>query len=295
MKTKKQKVLSLLIAILAIIFSSILRAIAIHAFIIPNKFAPGGITGIAAIIEIISGGKINSGYSLFLLNVPLLFLAFRYLNWKFAIKTLSAIILVSILLVLLGKLEVWTGINFKYTPNERILAALAGGVLGGAALATMLKIGGSSGGTDIVAALVNKKYAATSISRFIFMFDAVIVLASALILKSLDPIMLSIVEMFVGSRVSESIIQGFKTAIKFEIIIDEPDKLANVIMTKLNRGVTCIKAKGMHTNTEHNVLICLVRKRQLSAMHDLLKEYAPNSFTYISQANEVIGKGFPSS
>jgi uncharacterized membrane-anchored protein YitT (DUF2179 family) len=286
MKTKKQKVLSLLIAILAIIFSSILRAIAIHAFIIPNKFAPGGITGIAAIIEIISGGKINSGYSLFLLNVPLLFLA---------IKTLSAIILVSILLVLLGKLEVWTGINFKYTPNERILAALAGGVLGGAALATMLKIGGSSGGTDIVAALVNKKYAATSISRFIFMFDAVIVLASALILKSLDPIMLSIVEMFVGSRVSESIIQGFKTAIKFEIIIDEPDKLANVIMTKLNRGVTCIKAKGMHTNTEHNVLICLVRKRQLSAMHDLLKEYAPNSFTYISQANEVIGKGFPSS
>lgn len=295
MKTKKHKILSILLTGLAILVSAIMRAIGVHAFIIPNKFAPGGVTGIASIIEILSDGKINSGYSLLILNIPLLILAFKYLNWKFSVKSLSSIILVSAILVLFERLEAWTGFKMRYTPNERILAALAGGVVGGAGLAIMLKIGGSSGGTDIIAALVNKKYAATSISRFIFMFDAIIVLASAVLFSSLDPIMLSIVEMFVGSRVSESIIQGFKTAIKFEIITDEPDKLAQIIMQKINRGVTCIKATGMHTHLEHNVLICLVRKRQLSAMHDLLKEYAPGSFTYISQANEVIGKGFPSS
>lgn len=295
MKTKKHTVLSILLTSLAILISSIMRAVGVHAFLVPNRFAPGGVTGIATIIEILSDGRINSGYILLLLNLPLLVLAFKYLNWKFTLKTLASTLLVSGILILLERIQVWTGLKFTYTPKERILAALAGGVLGGAALAIMLKIGGSSGGTDIIATFVNKKYAATSVSRFIFMFDAVIVLASALLLKSLDPIMLSMVEMFVGSRVSETIIQGFKTAIKFEIITDEPEKLAEIIMKKINRGVTCIKAMGMHTNHEHNVLICLVRKRQLSAMHDLLKEYAPGSFSYISQANEVIGKGFPSS
>ena len=295
MKTKKHTVLSIVLTCLAILISSILRAIGVHSFLVPNKFASGGVTGIATIIEILSNGKINSGYSLLLLNLPLLIIAFKYLNWKFTLKTLASTLLVSGILILLKKIEAWTGLTITYTPKERILAALAGGVLGGSAIAIMLKIGGSSGGTDIIATLVNKKYAATSISRFIFMFDAIIVLASAVLFSSLDPIMLSMVEMFVGSRVSEAIIQGFKTAIKFEIITDEPDKLAEIIMKKINRGVTCIKAKGMHTNHEHNVLICLVRKRQLSAMHDLLKEHAPESFTYISQANEVIGKGFPSS
>lgn len=295
MKTKLHKTFSFLLLCVLIIFSAFLRAISVHSFLVPNKFASGGVTGIAAIIEIVSKGKINSGYSLLLLNIPLLILACKYLNWKFTLKTLASILLVSGILILLEKFEQWTGINLKYTPNERILAALAGGVLGGAGIAIMLKLGGSSGGTDIIATFVNKKYAATSVSRFIFIFDAAIVLASAVLFSSLDPIMLSITEMYVSSRISESILQGFKTAIKFEIITDDPDKLAEIIMQKLHRGVTCIKAKGMHTNLEHSVLICLVRKRQLSAMHKLLKKYAPDSFTYISQANEVIGKGFPSS
>lgn len=296
MKNKKHKILSFLGMSAIILISSIIRAIAVYSFIIPNKFAPGGITGIATIVEILTNGKINSGYILFVLNIPLLALSARFLNWRFTLKTLVSIFLVSIILIFLEQIEKNFNINITYSPQtEKILPALAAGVLGGMGLAMMLKIGGSSGGTDIAAALIQRKYRATSVSKFIFVFDASIVLASAFLFKSLDPIMLSMVEMFVGSRISEAILQGFKTAIKYEIITDEPEKLAEIIMTKLDRGVTSINARGMHTNKERKLLICLVRKRQVAAMEKLLKEYAPNSFTYISHASEVIGEGFPSS
>lgn len=278
----------------ALFLSSALRAFGIHSFIVPNVFAPGGVTGIASIVEILSKGVINSGYVIFVLNIPLILLALKYLNWRFAVKTLASTILITIMLLALEQIELHTPITLRYAPEEKILAALAGGVLNGASLAIMLKIGGSTGGTDILATLVNKKYSATSISYFIFYFDAIIVLISAVLFSSLDPIMLSMVEMFVGAKVSETILQGFKSAVRFEIIIDNPDELASVIMKTLNRGVTCVKAKGMHTSKERNLLICLVRRSQVSTMRKLLKEYAPNSFTYISQASEVIGEGFTS-
>lgn len=274
-----------------ILISAIIRAISIHSFIVPNTFAPGGITGIAAIIEIITDGKVNSGYIIFALNVPLLILAFRLIDKKFAIRSLLSILIVSGLTVLLSI------INFPvYSPKtEKILPAIAGGVLGGTALAMMLKVGGSTGGTDIIAALIQRKYSAISVSKIIFILDAAVVLASGLIFNSVTPILLAIIEIYMGTKVSESILQGFKTALKFEIVTDRPDELAEIIMRELNRGVTCIPVKGMHTKADRAILVCVVRKRQISAFHKLIKTYAPDSFAYITQASEVIGKGFPSS
>lgn len=292
---KENKVLSFLGMSGALLLASALRAFGVHSFIVPNVFAPGGVTGIASMVEILSNGAINSGYIIFILNIPLVFLAWKFLNWKFTLKTLIFIVINSLMLILLEQIEAMTSISLRYAPENKLLAALAGGVINGAALAIMLKIGGSTGGTDILASIVNQRYSATSVSYFIFFFDAIIVLISAILFSSFDPIMLSVVEMFVGAKVSDAILQGFTSAVKFEIITDNPDELATVIMQKLNRGVTCLKAKGMHTNKERNLLICLVRKSQVSAMKKLLKQYAPNSFTYISQATEVIGEGFTTS
>ncbi|HEY8424292.1 MAG TPA: YitT family protein [Clostridia bacterium] len=292
---KENKVLSFLGMSGALLLASALRAFGVHSFIVPNVFAPGGVTGIASMVEILSNGAINSGYIIFILNIPLVFLAWKFLNWKFTLKTLIFIVINSLMLILLEQIEAMTSISLRYAPENKLLAALAGGVINGAALAIMLKIGGSTGGTDILASIVNQRYSATSVSYFIFFFDAIIVLISAILFSSFDPIMLSVVEMFVGAKVSDAILQGFTSAVKFEIITDNPDELAAVIMQKLNRGVTCLKAKGMHTNKERNLLICLVRKSQVSAMKKLLKQYAPNSFTYISQATEVIGEGFTTS
>ncbi|HEY8419858.1 MAG TPA: YitT family protein [Clostridia bacterium] len=292
--SKGKTFLSILWLALAIFVASLLRAFGVHSFIVPNKFATGGVTGIASMIEILTKGKINSGYVIFALNIPLIIIAWKCLDWKFTVKTLVSTVMISIILIALEQIELHTDLTFRYEPDNKVLAALAGGVLNGASLAILLKTGGSTGGTDILGALANRKYSATSVSYFIFYFDTIIVLVTAILFTSFDPIILAMVEMYVGAKVSDAILQGLKSAVRFEIIIDNPDELAAVIMSKLNRGVTCIKAKGMHTNKERNLLICLVRKRQVSAMRQLLKEYAPNSFTYISQASEVIGEGFTS-
>ena len=172
------------------------------------------------------------------------------------------------------------------------LSACASGVLGGIGLSIMLKIGGTTGGTDIIATYIQKKFSATHVSWFIYGLDAIVVFASAFVYKDgLTPILLSLVEMFCLSMMSDTISSGFKSAIKFEIITHDPEKLSDELITKLRRGVTCVPAKGMYSGKEQSLLICVIRKRQLSDFYDILKNY-PDTFAYISSTSEVMGLGF---
>lgn len=285
---KSKKIKSSIFVCIAILVSSCIRAIGIHSFILPNNFAPGGVTGIASMIQFKSG--INAGYFIFALNLPLLVLAIKYINKSFALKTLASTVLTSALLIILEKVKFVTYVS----ANQSILAAIAGGIFGGAGLAIMLKIGGSSGGTDIIATLIQKKFSATNVAWFIFLLDAVVVLASFFVYNSgLEPVLLALSEMFVSSKVCETIMQGFKSALKFEIITPNPEELSKEILEKLERGVTCIPAIGMYSHDEKSLLICVVRKRQIAQFQKILKKY-PESFAYISSSSEVMGYGFSS-
>ena len=251
--------------ILGLMAAAVIRAVAVYSFIVPNNFAPGGVTGIASILEYKL--HVNAGYFLLAMNVPLLIIAFIFVGKRFAACSGVSIVLSSALMVLFEKLHFPT-------------------------FAIMLKLGGSSGGTDIIATLVQKKYSATNIAWFIFLIDSTVVLASAFIYDNpLVPILLSFVEMFASGKVTETILQGFKSAIKFEIITDKPEELASEIFAKLHRGVTMVPAKGMYTGEDRAMLICILRKRQMSAFRDVLKKF-PGAFAYVSGTSEVMGTGF---
>lgn len=287
-----------LLFILPVLGSGLVRAFAIYTFVSPNHFAPGGINGIAVLLEY--GLKINSGYFLIALNVPLFFVAFFALGKREAILSTASMLVTSGLLIVFEQIPPFPKFDGSQM-NEPIayglLAAVAGGIFLGAALAIMLKSCGTSGGTTVLASLVNKKWRFLSVSWLTSLFDALVVLSSFFVYydpnagftANLVSVLLALVSLFVTSKTCDLIVNGFKTAYKFEIITNSPDEIAEEIMVKTHHGVTKMEATGMYSHTEHSLLVCLIRKRQIAEVQRIIRKY-PDTFAYFSPTSEVYGK-----
>lgn len=289
---KSKKFRSFVTVPVMILIAGFLRSVCVEVFTLPYNFAPGGSTGIAAMVEYKTG--FLAGWTTLIINVPLLILAWFFLDKWFAVKSGCAIGIASLGMLLMERYDFPT-----YAGGEPVLAAAASGVLGGVGLALMLRAGGSTGGSDIVAMFIQRKFSATNVAWFIYAIDAVIVFVSAFVYSdntsgltpALTPVLMSLVEMFCLSMISDVITSGFKTALKFEIITHDPEAISQELLTKLGRGVTCSQVTGMYSHDEKSLLICVIRKHQLSEFNKILKNY-PDTFAYVTNTREVMGLGF---
>ena len=277
--------------VLPILLSGAVRAVAIAMFISPNGFAPGGTNGIAVLLEYAFG--INSGWFLLALNVPLFFIAFFFIGKREAVVATLSMAVSSVLLIVFGLIP---GFPVYRPETNAILAAVAGGILSGASLAIMLKCFGTSGGMAVLATVTNKKFKQLNVSWLTFLFDASVVVASFFVYNQgesftvkLDPVLLALVSLFVTSKVCDLLIQGFKVAYKFEIITTKPDELSAEIFESTHHGVTKMPAVGMFSHEERSMLVCVVRKKQISEVQRILKKY-PDTFAYFGSTAEVMGK-----
>lgn len=277
-------------AVLPIIISGFLNTIAIYMFVQPNNFAPGGTNGIAVLLEY--GTGLNSGIYLLILNIPLFFLAFFLLGKRGAIMSTLSMAFSSGLLILFDYIP---GIEaIRYEPQFGLLAAIASGILLGAGLAMMFRCCGTSGGTSVIASIVNKRYRNLSVGALTAAFDACVVVASFFVYyeqggnftERLDPVLLALVSLYVDSKVCDIIMQGFKSAYKFEIITTHPDEIAQEIMTKLRHGVTRLSGEGMYSHEGKSVLICIIRKRQVALLQKIIRPY-PDTFAYLDRKSVV--------
>lgn len=290
-------------AVLPILFSGILRALAIYIFVTPNNFAPGGTNGIAVLLEYATGW--SSGIFLLFISIPLFFLAFFFIGKKEAVLSTLSFFVSSVLLIIVNLIE--KSMDGTLLPTygggdsgvemivHGLLGAIAGGIFLGIALALMLKQCGTSGGTTIIATIINKKFRNLSVGMLTSMFDAIVVFASIFVYwgdnftSILDPVILALVSLFVTSKVCDTILQGFKTAYKFEIVTNDPEALAEEIMTTLHHGVTKISAEGMYKHEGRSMLVCIIRKRQIAALQRIIRKY-PDTFAYFSPTSEVYGR-----
>lgn len=280
-------------AVLPVLASGIIRALAIYIFVTPNDFAPGGVNGIAVLLE--EGTGWNSGIFLIMLNVPLFFVAFFLLGKYGAVISTLSMLLTSGLLIVFDYIPDMEYLCYQPQDNH-ILAAIAGGVLLGAALAIMLKSCGTSGGTTVLASLVNKKFRNLSVSGMTAVFDAFVVFASFFVYNQgmgftakLEPVLLALISLFVTSKVCDVILQGFKAAYRFEIITNHPEEISAQIMEKLHHGVTEVNATGMYSHEDRAMLVCIIRKRQIGELQRILRQY-PETFASFTPASEVYGK-----
>ncbi len=291
----------LLYMALPVVASGIVRAIGIYIFVSPNHFAPGGINGIAVLLEY--AVKWNSGYFLIMLNVPLFFLAFFCLGKKDAILSTASMALTSGLLIVFdyipGFREMLTFDGFATAEPVAygIYGAVAGGIFLGIALAIMLRCCGTAGGTAVLASVVHKKWRYLSVSWMTSAFDAVVVFASFFVYYdraagfavNLVPVLAALVSLFVTSKTSDLILHGFKTAYKFEIVTTHPEEVSKEIMARTGHGVTLVHATGMYTHGDKSMLVCIIRKRQIAELQRIIRKY-PDTFAFFSPTSEVYGK-----
>lgn len=276
-----------------IILGGTVRALNLQIFVLPNDFAPGGVTGLSAMLQFVT--NLNSGIFLLIFNLPLILVGAFFLGKTFAIRTTVSSLTTSGLLLLFAFLEEkgfsFSKISYLET-KDPLLAAFAGGVLSGLTLAILIKSGSSTGGSDIIASILHKKRPDMNLGSFIFIIDAAVVAVSVFVYnRGLDPALLAFIMIFVSTTICDTILAGAKSAQKFEIITKDPEKVSNEIMSKLSRGVTLLPAKGMYTQENSFLLICIVRKRQIPIMQKIIRDN-PDTFCYVSSTSDVYGNGF---
>ena len=296
--SKRGKVTYVVKTVLFLLISSFLISFAAYSLISPNNFTIGGASGIAILVN----AKIKAipqSVILFSINLPLIVCSFFFVKKKFALLSASNIALQTIWLIILENVSFSPQFVFN-DGGEKIFAAIAGGLCIGTATALALKIGGSTGGADIVAVMIQRKVSASSIARVILAINSVIILSSLLVFFDAKkspaynalPIMMSIFEVYVESNINESITGGFHSAIEFRIITRKPEEISFALMHELSRGVTSIPATGMYTKEEYSMLLCVVNRRQVSALQRIIKSIDPDSFAVMSSVSQVLGLGF---
>ena len=279
--------------IVAMLASSFLIAFAAQCLLTPNHFATGGATGIAVILNKAFG--ISLSKTVFCINAPLIIISFFVVNKRFAFLTLGNVGTQTLWLYMMEKAK-FPQLIFE----ERIFAAIFAGILMGTGIFLALKTGGSSGGMDIVAVIVQKKISANSIAWVLFVLNCVVIASSYFVYKDLAdtaggkilPLVMAVCEQYVESKVYDTIVNGMQSAIEFRVVTDKPEEVAALLFSRLERGVTSITVKGMYTQAEHSLLICVVSRRQVNAFKRLVKTADPDSFVVMSKVSQVLGYGF---
>lgn len=259
-----------------------LYAIAVNSFVVPNDIAQSGVTGLAVFFNHLF--NVPVGATNFALNVPLLILMWLFLGKKLVARTLWVTALLSIALDAFSFMPDYSG--------DKILASLFCGLLQGSGLGIIMITGATSGGTDIVARLVHKRFPHITVGSVVMFSDAAIVAANMILLGSINSGLYAIIMIFVSTRVIDSLIYGTGNGKMLMVVTEKPDEVAKAIVSSQRRGVSVVPAKGAYTGKDKGILICVARKSEVSGIMKIIKAADDKTFIIVSEANEVLGEGF---
>jgi len=256
-------------------------------FVFPNKFAPSGLNGICTMIQYVSG--INIGYLSMLINVPLAIWVYFEVSKPLAIRSMLYVGTFSVVSVLLDYVDLSAFVYYTETGTSAILGPLVAGIIFGACYAMLLRCSAYSGGTDFVAAIIHKFHPEKSVFFLIFSMNVAVAVCSYFVYGyQIEPVILCIMYAFMSSTVSERLTKNGRSAVRFEIITDYPEEIANEIITKLHHSATLIPGRGMYLNKEVSMLFCVVNNSQVTKLSAICRKY-PNTFAIIDPVSEVMG------
>ncbi len=265
---------------------SFLFAVSVNCFSAPNHLAPGGITGIATVVHYLLP-SVPIGGGIFLLNIPLLLTAWLKIGHAFTVRTLVCTVLSTVVMDTLAPvLPVYTG--------DLFLVAVMGGVLSGLGLGLIFLRGGSTGGTEIVARLLEHKFPYVSVGKLLLTVDAVVIVLSAFVFQNAESAMYAAVLVFVTSVLVDALVYGSNGGKLVLIFSKRHEEIACAILQTMNRGVTKLRSRGGYTGEEGEVLLCAVSRTQMYPLRQLVVQIDASAFLVITSAEEVLGQGFRS-
>lgn len=266
-------------------FGTVIYVLAWTSFLIPNGIASGGGTGLCTIVYFASDGAIPVSVSFFVLNAILLIIGFLVMGKGFGFKTIYIIILSTVLF------DVFPRLGWHVVFDEKFLVAVVGGTMEAIGIGIVLMKGGSTGGTDIVAMVVNK-YWPVSPGK-VYLYSDLFIIASILLVpgKTLEDMIYGYVVMITFSFMVDFVLLGQKSSVQVLIFSSKYKEIADSIL-KMDRGVTALKSMGWYSKNDSNVLLVIVRRYELHKVVSIIKDIDRSAFVSVSSASDVYGEGF---
>ncbi len=264
------------------IFGSFLAAFGTSLFLLPNQLSSGGFSGIATVVYYLF--HISMGTTIIVLNIPVFVLAYIREGKSFFFKTLVSTFVFSKAIDYFEKMTPFT--------TDKILASVYGGILIGLGLGLVFKAKSSTGGTDLLANIIKSYHNEVNIGQILQVLDIVVVLLNIVFLREIEIGLYSAISIFIINKMLDIVFEGINFSKMIYIISDEYQKIAEVINQEIKRGATGIYGKGMYTNQEKTIIMCVARRRHIIKIKELAQKIDENSFIIITDAREVYGLGF---
>ncbi len=268
-----------------VVMGAALVALSADLFLIPNQVVSGGVVGVATILHYTLGTPV--GLMNLLLNLPLFLIGMRWAGGlRFALRTGLAVVVMSLALDLMVP-------YLPEGPSDPLLYTLYGGLLDGLGMGLVFRAGGTTGGTDILARLL-QRFSSLNLGVLLLAIN-VAILGTATVVFGLEPALYALIVAFVSSRVIDLLQGGFSHARAALIISNKSGIIRLRLMQELDRGVTTLQGQGGYTSAQREVLYCVVTRSEVTRLKRLVHEADPRAFVVISQAQEVLGEGFKAS
>ena len=281
---KKNK--DILIQYIGLIIACMIMAVGLNMFLVPKTIAPGGLSGLSVVISKLTGFPVSN--ILFTISTPLLLFSVKILGKKDAIKTFIGMAILTL------SLKVTEPLSTISLTDNTLLAAISGSILVGLSLGILFRIDASTGGTDLIALMLNRIIPSIPVSKCLSMIEGTVVVLAGVVNMNFETGLYSAIALYIMVKIIDTITAGFDYAKAFFIITEKKDVLQEAII-ELNRGITILDAKGGYTNEDKNVMLVVVnQKKQEVALKKMVKELDEKSFIIVTDVYEVLGKGFKS-
>ncbi|MDH4198630.1 MAG: YitT family protein [Candidatus Aminicenantes bacterium] len=263
-----------------------LMGLAYALFLIPHHFVPGGVSGIAIILNYFF--NLPVGVLIILLNIPIFLIGLRTMGKKYVLHSLAGMFLSAFLIDFFSQV-----LKLKPGTDDTILAAIYGGLLLGAGLGLVFRGRASTGGSDIIGMILSK-YTGMTLGFGILVADFIIIAASGLAFRTLEAPLYGYLVLFLSTKVVDMILEGWSYSKLVLITSTETAKIADFILNTLDRSGTAVRSRSLYLNREGEVILTVIHRRQLTDLKAFIKEVDPKAFVIINDTYDVLGKGFKS-
>ena len=265
---------------LQIVAGCVIGAAAYPSFLVPNNIAPGGLTGVATILNYLF--HLPVGTVSLVLNIPLFLIGYRSMGQVFAFRSLAATLLFSLFIDLLPIQPVST---------DPLLGTLFGGVVLGVGLGLILRGGATTGGTDMIARIVHRRVPFITVGMFLFGLDCLVVLCAAVMIGT-EQALYAFINIYVCSKVIDAVMMGFGGNKACFIMTGSWESVTRRLMDETGRGVTHLSARGAYTGKERPVVLCVAARQEITSVKRIVQEEDEKAFMFITDAHEALGEGF---
>ncbi|HMM19517.1 MAG TPA: YitT family protein [Selenomonadales bacterium] len=269
-------------SIVGITIGAILTAVALNMFLIPNKVAAGGVSGMATVLHYLIGVPV--GVTMLALNVPLFLASVKVLGAKFGMRTLYGAAILS----------VFIDLTAPFTPvltHDLLLSSLYGGVLSGVGMGLVFRFGGTTAGTDLLAAIINR-LTRVSVGQALLAVDFFVIASAGVAFASAELSLYALISLWLTTHIIDLIQEGPSTAKAFFIMSEKSAEVAEKVMSELGRGVTFFESRGGYTGQPRDVLFCAVSTGEVVRLKELISSIDSRAFVIVADAHEVMGEGF---